>query len=99
MAKYELTNKAVEDLNKIWLYTFEKWSESQADKYYHTLLEVCQEVANNPSLGKKYDLVLKDLLGIKVNRHIIFYREIHKELVEIVRILHGRMDLKNRINE
>ena len=33
MAKYSLTNKAVEDLTNIWDYTFEKWNENQADKY------------------------------------------------------------------
>ncbi|PIX07572.1 MAG: type II toxin-antitoxin system RelE/ParE family toxin, partial [Flavobacteriales bacterium CG_4_8_14_3_um_filter_35_10] len=26
MAEYKLTNKAVEDLSKIWDYTFEVWS-------------------------------------------------------------------------
>jgi plasmid stabilization system protein ParE len=29
MAKYELTNKAVEDLTEIWKYTCEEWSEQQ----------------------------------------------------------------------
>ena len=38
MAEYKLTNKAVEDLNDIWEYTIEKWSEEQADKYYNLLL-------------------------------------------------------------
>lgn len=33
MPKYILTNKAVEDLSTIWNYTFEVWSETQADKY------------------------------------------------------------------
>lgn len=28
MAKYELTNKAVVDLNEIWEYTIENWSEN-----------------------------------------------------------------------
>jgi len=31
MAEFKLTNKAVEDLSKIWDYTFEVWSENQAD--------------------------------------------------------------------
>lgn len=31
MAKYELTNKAIEDLTEIWEYTVDKWSEQQAD--------------------------------------------------------------------
>ena len=34
MARYKLTNKAVEDLAQIWNYTFNKWSENQADTYY-----------------------------------------------------------------
>jgi len=34
MAEYVLTNKAVADLSDIWNYTFNVWSESQADKYY-----------------------------------------------------------------
>jgi len=34
MANYYLTNKAVEDLSKIWYYTFDNWSEQQADKYF-----------------------------------------------------------------
>ena len=39
MAKYKLSNKAVNDLTAIWNYTFDKWSENQADKYYLMLLE------------------------------------------------------------
>ena len=40
MAKYNLTIEAVQDLTNIWNYTFEKWSEKQADTYYRMLLEI-----------------------------------------------------------
>lgn len=53
MAKFKLTNKAVEDLSKIWDYTFETWSENQADKYYEMLISNCQEIADNPHFWKK----------------------------------------------
>lgn len=43
MAEYKLTNKAVEDLSKIWNYTFEVWSEKQVDKYYNSLILNCQQ--------------------------------------------------------
>jgi toxin ParE1/3/4 len=99
MPKYRLTNKAVEDLNGIWEYTFEKWSESQADKYYYMLLDVCQEIAENPELGKNYEGIKSDLFGIKANRHVIFYRNTDNYPIEITRILHGQMDLKNRLVE
>jgi toxin ParE1/3/4 len=99
MAEYKLTNKAVEDLSKIWDYTFEVWSEKQADKYYDELISDCQEIAENPDLGKNYEEISKQLLGIKANRHIIFYKTMNENYVEITRILHERMDLKKRIAE
>jgi len=99
MAEFKLTNKAVEDLSKIWDYTFELWSERQADRYYEMLISNCQEIADNPDLGKSYDGITQSLLGTKANRHIIFYLTINENYVEITRILHERMDLKNRILE
>lgn len=99
MAKYKLTNKAVADLNEIWEYTLENWSENQADKYYDMLIDFCQKTANNPALGKNYDSITPNLFGLKANRHIIFYRKLNATSIEISRILHERMDLKNRITE
>ena len=99
MANYVLTNKAVEDLSQIWSYTYDVWSEKQADKYYHMLLDHCQELANNPSSGKKYNEIAEDIFGFKASHHIIFYRKHNKESIQIVRILHNRMDLKTRIGE
>jgi toxin ParE1/3/4 len=99
MVKYKLTNKAVNDLTQIWNYTFDKWSESQADKYYQMLIDNFNEVANNPYLGKHYSGVMESLMGIRSGRHIIFYRKIEEDRVEIIRILHEEMDLKSRIIE
>lgn len=52
MAKYKLTNKAVADHNRIWENIVEEWSEQQTNKYYYQILESCQDIANNPELGK-----------------------------------------------
>jgi len=99
MVKYELTNKAVADLNEIWEYTLENWSENQADRYYDMLLGICQDIADNPELGKNYDGIKSDLFGLKTNQHVIFYRKSEVNPIEITRILHERMDLKKRITE
>lgn len=99
MANYKLTRKAVEDLTGIWEYTLEKWSELQADRYYKLLLDSCQDIGMNPELGKYYDQITKNLLGLKVGRHIIFYRKRIDDSVEITRILHEQMDLKSRLTE
>jgi toxin ParE1/3/4 len=99
MADFRLTIKAVDDLSKIWDYTFEIWSENQADKYYEMLISSCQEIADNPQFGKNYDGIAQSLLGMKINRHIIFYRNLNENYIEISRILHERVDLKKRITE
>lgn len=99
MAKYIFTNKAVQDLDDIWNYTIRTWSEKQADEYFITLIDFCSTIALKPNIGKTYSEVTKELFGSKVNQHIIFYRVISSNLIEIVRILHERMDLKNRIKE
>ena len=97
MANYYLTNKAVDDLSEIWDYTIETWSEMQAEKYYDLLLASCNDLANNPALGRNYDIVTKGILGFKSGEHIIFYWIISKNEIEIVRLLHGMMDLKSKL--
>ncbi len=97
MAKHLLTKKAVEDLSQIWDYTYEVWSEDQADKYYNYLIETCQEISKNPSIGKSYHEIKVEIFGFRMNKHIIFYRIINPNEIEVVRILHGVMDLKSRL--
>ena len=65
MVKFYLTKKAVEDLNDIWNYTVENWSENQAEIYYSLLINSCQVLENNPNQGKSYELVERNVLGFK----------------------------------
>ena len=99
MVKYFLTNKAITDLSEIWDYTFETQSEKQADNYYYDLLEDCKALSENQELGRIYNEISDEILGYKSGQHIIFYRKISKNEIEITRFLHARMDLKNRISE
>ena len=99
MASYVLSNKAVLDLSAIWEYTVDTWSERQADKYYYMLLDSCQELAEGKISGKIYPEIHPEILGFKAGQHILFYRQISSSKIEIVRILHVQMDLKNRVQE
>jgi len=96
MAKFKLTNKAVEDLSAIWQYTCDTWSERQADKYYLLLIKSCEELAASPKLGKQYNEISPGILGFLAYRHLIFFRKISDKEIEVIRILHGQMDLKNK---
>lgn len=97
MAKFYFTNKAVQDLGDIWNYTVEHWSETQAERYYALLIDSCQEIAHKPKLGKSYEVFEKNVLGFKIGEHVIFYRILAEKEIEIVRILHGMMDLKSHL--
>ncbi len=97
MGKYHFTNKAQDDLIDIWDYTVEEWSQNQAEKYYNLIIASCIDLANNPKFGKSYEIISLNILGYKCGEHIIFYREISKNEIEIIRILHGMMDLKSKL--
>lgn len=66
MAKVILRQKAIDDLNDIWDYTFEKWSAKQADKYYATIKLACNGIGQNPDVGKEYDGINKKPARIKI---------------------------------
>ena len=71
MAEIQFSNKAIEDLSDIWNYTYDTWSEKQADFYYNMLIGLCYEVADKPSIGRSYAIVSEGLYGIVAGNHII----------------------------
>jgi len=99
MAKVIFRQQAIYDLNSIWTYTYDEWSEKQADKYYASLEFACLQIGENPELGKEYEEIKSNLLGLRTGKHIIFYQVVNDQEIEIIRILHERMDLIKRLNE
>ena len=97
--KYELSEKANEDIDKIWLYTFENWSLEQADRYYNLIMDEIEYIADNFESGKSLEHLRKGYRSSKVKSHIIFYKKSEKNIVEIIRILYMRMDIENRLND
>ena len=98
-AKFYFTNKAVEYLGAIWRYTLETWSENQAKIYYDLIIEACREITNTPEQGKTYEVVEKSVLGFKTGQHVIFYGIVAEKEIEILRILHGIMDITSVQNK
>jgi len=97
--KYVVSVKAVDDLENIWFYTFQKWSTEQADRYYRLIIDEIEYIANNFDSGKPMEHIKSGYRMTKVKSHLIFYRKVQADVVEVVRILHQRMDLENRLND
>ena len=95
--KYRISQQAIEDLDKIWTYTLNKWSKEQADRYYDLIIAEIDFIADNYLIGKSAEQTRKNYRGTKIKSHLIFYRKVENEIVEIVRILHQRMDIKKRL--
>lgn len=82
---------ARQDLKDIWRYSFETWSETQADTYLAELDAGIARLRDNPELGKRRDALRSGYRSLQINEHIIYY-VLTPYVIRIVRVLHTRMD-------
>ena len=98
MAKIRLSRKAIADLDGIWEYTVQTWSEDQAVVYYRQIYNAIQSLDSLPLfLEKKYDIVKPGVLGYRVGHHVIFYKRDKDGTISVDRILHERMDYQRHL--
>jgi toxin ParE1/3/4 len=97
---YKISVKASKDIEDIWLYTFKNWSLEQADRYVNLIFDEIEYLAANPNSGKDYNPIRKNYRCSKIKSHLIFYRPgtIRNE-IEVIRVLHERMDIENHLNK
>lgn len=96
----KISKQASNDLEEIWLYTFENWSVAQADRYINLILNEIDFIANNPRSGKDYSKVRKGYYCSRIKSHLVFYKiNQKKQEIQVIRILHQRMDTEARLNE
>lgn len=95
--QYRISQEAIKDLSKIWVYTLNKWSREQADRYYNLIITEIEFIADNFMTGKSAEQTRKNYRVAKLKSHLIFYKKVENDIVEIVRILHQRMDTKKRL--
>ena len=95
--RYRISEKAISDLEKIWLYMYRKWSKEQADRYHNLIVDEIEFIANNYNLSRKIDYIREGYRMTKVKSHLIFAKKIGDDIIEIVRILHQNMDIENRL--
>ena len=98
--EYKISQVANGDIENIWLYTYENWSLEQADRYFDLIMNEVEYLADNPESGKDYGHIRKGYFRSRIKSHFIFYKINHiKEEIEMIRILHQRMDIESRLDE
>ena len=86
-----LTPAAQADMEVIWDYTIEHWGLDQADRYTDDIRGTLHDLASGHRQGRPVDVrpgYMKYLIG----SHVVYFRD-HCDCIEVVRILHGRMDV------
>jgi toxin ParE1/3/4 len=91
-----LTPRAQTDLDEIWDYTLDRWGLDQAESYTRQLWKDIEIVAERPSLGRECPDVRRGYRMYPSGSHVLFYRETI-DGVDLVRILHERMDYDRHI--
>lgn len=92
--KFNLTPRAKEDLRGIWNYTFEIWSEAQADKYVTALYERFDWLAYRSEIGKHRPDIQEGYYCFPQGAHLIFYL-IRDGGIDVIGIPHKEMDIFN----
>lgn len=92
-----LRPRAVRDLGQIWDYTAGRWGVGQAERYVRAIRDVCATLGSDGLQGADASEVLPGYRRIRSGRHIVFFRSGPAGGIEVVRILHERVDARNHL--
>ena len=101
MPQILITPAAESDLINIWLY-IARDNPDAADRICQAAQVTFETLADMPTIGALYWTSHPQLKGLRFfpikrfNNYIVYYREI-KDGIEIVRVLHSRMDKNLRL--
>ncbi len=84
---YKLSLEAKEDLRHIYRYGFENWGEEQADKYYHSLFDNFDSIAEKPFMYQSVDYIRKSYRHCVYGSDTICFRVGSNDIVEIMNII------------
>ncbi len=90
MGTYRLTRRAENDLFEIGEYTVRAWGIEQCVRYIDGLEACCQNLADNPKLGRSCEYLRPGYWRMEQGKHVVFYR-IEMGGIVVTRILHVRM--------
>jgi toxin ParE1/3/4 len=96
MVNFQLTELAKQDLRSIGRYTQITWGREQRNTYLAKIDAAFNLLVMEPQLGKSCDDLRAGYRKYPVGRHLIFYRQL-ADRIEIIRILHQRMDVEARL--
>ncbi|MGK2901670.1 MAG: type II toxin-antitoxin system RelE/ParE family toxin [Mycobacterium sp.] len=98
MNRYVLSPAAVADLEQIWDYTCDRWGDDQAEEYVREIQRAIERVVDNPTIGRACDEVRPGYRKHAVVSHTLYCRDASVDVIDVVRILHQRMDVDRHLD-
>ena len=97
MGTYSLTNAARADLKSVAAYTQRRWGKEQRRVYSKQFDDAFFLLSNNPDAGVTCDHIKEGYKKFPTGSHLIFFRVISQNEIQVVRILHKRMDVARQL--
>lgn len=97
MSRYLLSPAAQADLEQIWDYTYDRWGVDQAEDYLRELRHAIERAAANPQIGRACDEIRLGYRKLAAGSHTLFYRVRAEGGIDVVRVLHQRMDVDRHL--
>jgi toxin ParE1/3/4 len=98
VSKYVLSPAAQADLAEIWDYTCQRWGDDQAEKYVREIQRAIERIVGNPLIGRPCDQVREGYRRHAIGSHTLYYLVASHDLIDVVRILHNRMDVDRHLD-
>jgi len=98
MTGYILSPAARADLESIWDYTDETWGIDQAERYIFDIRAACDAFAFGQKKGRSAEEIRAGYRKLGVGSYFLFYRITGEGVVDVIRILHQRMNLPSRLD-
>ncbi len=86
------------DLRSIWRYTARNWSISQANEYLAAVGIACEKLGAGDIKGRSAEHYRAGYMKITVGSHFVFYKQAPDGGIDVIRVLHQRMDLSSRLS-
>jgi toxin ParE1/3/4 len=93
---YILSPRAQADIEEIWDYTAETWDDDQAERYIRQILDAIERIAADPRRGRPCDHIRPGYRKYSVGAHVLFFKVIG-DRIDVVRVLHQRMDFERHL--
>jgi len=90
---YVLSPRVQVDFDEIWDYTAHRWGLDQAESYIRQVWDRIESLAAYPAIGQECADIRPGYYRISCGSQVLFYR-LTTEGVDVVRILHERMDFE-----